>query len=202
MRLNIIYILFLALLLMVSQTFAQDSRRPQIEVYGGAAIPLSPDVFKDYYKVGFSIHGQYVLFPSPTVGISLGAAYEAFTFNSDAFLEDFGLSGSGIDVEGSASIVELGVGIRPYLTSPEANTQFFVFGMATFNHLKDEATASGFGVTESAKEEADKFGLAAGAGFELPAGATFNIILQGLTRFIFTEDEVTSFIGVTTGVVF
>jgi hypothetical protein len=55
--------------------------------------------------------------------------------------------------------------------------------------------------------------VAAGAGLELPAGESLNIILQGLFRFIFTESETdpdtgesvggtTSFVGVTAGIVF
>jgi hypothetical protein len=196
-----IFVMVLAFVLMASQTWAQ-ARKNQIELFGGVAIPLAPEAFKDYYKVGGSLHGQYVIFPSPTLGISFGAAVEGFTFDGDKFLEDIGASGSGVSVEGSASIVELGVGIRPYLTQPQASTQFFLFGMGTYNFLSNEATVSGFGESYNFKEDTNKFGVAAGAGFELPAGEKLNIIVQGLTRFVFTEDETTSFIGVTGGVVF
>ncbi len=196
--------LILLLVLTATQVFAQSAaRRKQIELFAGAAFPLAPDVFKDYYKIGGSLHGQYVIFPSPTLGISFGAAFEGFTFDGDKYLEDLGLTGSGYTVEGSASIVELGVGVRPYLTKPEANTQFFLFGMGTYNAISDEATVSGPGFgTNSAKNDFNKVGVAAGAGFELPAGEKLNVIIQGLTRFIFTENETTSFVGVTAGVVF
>jgi len=201
MKRKLSFILALALLLITSPTFAQG-RKAQIELFAGGAIPLAPDFFKDYYKIGFSGHGQYVLFPSPRLGISIGAAIEGFTFDGDKYLEDIGLSGSGVTVEGSASIVEFGIGLRPYLTPPESGTQFFLFGMGTFNLLHDEATASGGGTSDSFKEDFNKFGVAAGAGIELPAGESLNVILQGLTRFIFTEDETTSFVGITAGVVF
>jgi hypothetical protein len=195
-------VLALLLLVLTSQTFAQDSRRRQIELFAGAAFPLAPDAFKEFYKVGGSIHGQYVIFPSPTVGISFGVAAEVFTVDQEAILEFFGLQGTGVEVEGSASIVELGIGIRPYLTPQTANMQFFVFGMGTFNAIEDEATVTFAGTSETVKQEGSKFGVAAGAGFEIPAGEKINIIIQGLTRFIFTEDETTSFIGVTGGIVF
>lgn len=194
--------LALLLMLMANQVFAQSARRKQIELFAGAAFPLAPDAFKDYYKIGGSLHGQYVFFPSPTLGISFGAAFEGFTFDGDKYLADIGATGSGFTVEGNASIVELGVGVRPYLTKPEANTQFFLFGMGTYNALTEEATVSGPGGTEKAKLDDSKFGVAVGGGFELPAGEKLNIIIQGVTRFIFTEDATTSFVGVTAGVVF
>ncbi|MDZ7292605.1 MAG: hypothetical protein ONB44_21280 [candidate division KSB1 bacterium] len=196
-----ILVMVLALVLMASQTWAQ-ARKSQIELFGGVAIPLAPDAFKDYFKVGGSLHGQYVIFPSPTLGISFGVAVEGFTFDGDKLLQDLGFSGSGVTVEGSASVVELGVGLRPYLTQPEANTQFFLFGMGTYNLLSTESKVSGFGESYSSKDDTNKFGVAAGAGFELPAGEKINIIIQGLTRFIFTENETTSFVGITGGVVF
>jgi hypothetical protein len=211
MKRTLICIMALGFLLMASQTLAQD-RKGQVELFGGAAFPLSPGEFKDFYKVGGSLHGQYVTFPSPTLGISLGLAIEGFTVDENAILNYFGLQGSGVTVEGSASIVELGVGVRPYLTKQETNTQFFLFGMATYNFLQEEVKASFAGQTQTVKDDYNKFGLAAGAGFEIPAGEKLNIIIQGLTRFIFNEkttddfgNEVggmISFVGVTAGVVF
>jgi hypothetical protein len=44
--------------------------------------------------------------------------------------------------------------------------------------------------------------VAAGAGLELPAGESFNIVLQGVFRFIFTDIESSNFLGVTGGLVF
>jgi hypothetical protein len=195
----------LVFVLAANTLFAQG-RNGQIELYGGIAFPTKPDEFKDYFKNGLSLHGQYVAFPSPQLGISFGAAYERFSFDEDAFLSDLedqlGVDLSGVSIDGSASVIEFGVGLRPYLTQPEASTQFFLFGMGTYNILKTEITVSAFGESESAEGDEKKFGIAAGAGLEFPAGSTMNIIVQGLFRLIFTEEESTSFIGVTGGLVF
>ena len=137
MKRLLVCLMGLMFLLLANQTWAQ-ARKGQVELFAGAAFPLAPDDFKDFYKVGGSLHGQYVIFPSPTVGISFGAAVEGFTVDQDAILNYFGLQGSGVQVEGSASVVELGIGVRPYLTKPEASTQFFLFGMGTFNLLHEE----------------------------------------------------------------
>ena len=198
------------LLLFTSSGFSQFeniSRKPQIEVFGGVAIPLAPQDFKDYFKVGYSIHGQYVIFPSPKLGVSFTAAYEPFTFDGDKFIEDLQALDpftdySGVSVEGQASVFEMGVGVRPYLTSPEANTQFFLFGMGTYNILKTEATVSFMGYSNKTTSDEKKFGIAGGAGFEMPMTETLNLIIQGVYRMIFTEDESTTFLGVTAGVVF
>lgn len=200
-------LLFLMLVMLVgtSQLFAQ-ARKGQIEVFGGLALPLSPEEFKDYFKMGFSLHGQYVMFPSSQIGISFGAAYERFTFDGDAFLQDLeeatGLDLTGFEVDGNASIIEFGVGIRPYLTKPEASTQFYLFGMGTYNLLKSEATVSFQGESEKVSGDENKPGVALGVGLEFPAGEKINILTQALFRFVFTEGDATNFVGITAGVAF
>lgn len=197
------------LLVLVSQSsnlFAQ-SRNSQIELYGGIAFPTKPDEFKDYFKNGLSLHGQFVTFPSPQFGISFGAAYERFSFDDEAFLTALeeqlvGVDLTDVTIDGSASVIEFGVGLRPYLTPPEASTQFFLFGMGTYNLLKSEIKITASGRSDSFDGDENKFGIAAGAGLELPAGESMNIIVQGLYRLIFTDDESTSFVGVTAGLVF
>ncbi|MCK6621801.1 MAG: hypothetical protein HUU32_12980 [Calditrichaceae bacterium] len=237
-------LLFLVLVMLVgaSQLFAQ-ARRGQFEIYAGANIPLGPEGFKDYYKMGFSLNGQYVFFPSVRVGIPIFAGYEFFSVNSDAINDDFEsalrsvfqgsgleLVSSNLDVSGSASIIRFGAGVRPYLTAPEASTQFFLFGNATFNILKSKTELNGGSVTvtdgintetlelEGGSSEGDesKIGLAIGGGIEIPAGEKINLIFQGLANFIFTSSEeidlgdgttekvggTTSFVGITAGIIF
>lgn len=202
MKFSKLFIILLVLLFIFENAFSQvGKRRNQIEVYGGVALPMAPDDFKDYFKTGLSLHGQYVIFPSPKLGISFGAGYEFFTADNDAIKEDLGIPDE-VDLEVNANITELTVGIRPYLSSSEANTQFFLFGTGTYNLLKTEITAKYYGEKATEKTDEDKFGVAIGAGIEMPMGETTNLIFQGLYRFIFTEDETTSFLGITAGVIF
>lgn len=238
MRTAKFFMLMAVLFLGANDLFAQ--RKNQIEFYGGAAFPLSPDEFKDYFKIGLSGNVQYVFFPSPNLGIPIFVGYEGFTVDTDAISNLYAdqiraeLAGTGVDLvsanfntEGSASTVKLGIGVRPYLTKPEASTQFFLFGSGTFNLLKAEQkfndgsytlrdTFTGqqatfnisaqdlrdAGVETDIKGEEEKFGLAGGAGIELPAGESVNLIFQGLFNIIFTSDQSTTFIGVTAGVIF
>lgn len=196
------FFIFVTLLLLIAGTaFSQSKRRNQIELYGGAALPMAPDAFKDYFKTGLSLHGQYVIFPNPKLGVSFGVGYEIFTVDNDALKEDYGIYDE-IDVEGNANITELSVGVRPYLSAPEANTQFFLFGLGTYNLLKTKVTVKGFGEEYEETADDDKFGASIGAGIEMPMGETKNLIFQGLYRFIFTEDETTSFLGITAGIIF
>lgn len=230
MKIKSIVIVLMLVLVLMGSAFSQD-RQPQFEAFGGIAIPLAPDMFKDYYKIGISPHVQYVIFPTPRLGISFGAAYERFSFDGDKFAEDFDplvedlfyiIYGYPIDMrnskyEGSANNVELAVGIRPYITPPEASTQLFVYGMATYNMLKNKADMKSTDIYDPSTstllgsidedlelfdESESKFGVGVGAGIEIPAGDSFNIILQGVFRFIFTEDDNTNFVGITAGLVF
>jgi hypothetical protein len=227
------------LLLLTSQTWAQ-ARKNQVEIYTGAAFPLSPDEFKNYFKIGLSGNVQYVFFPSPSLGIPLFIGYEGFTVDNNAIndlyvgqLQD-GLAPLGLDLvsanfstAGNASTVKIGAGLRPYLTKPEAPTQFFLFGSGTFNILTAELKFNGgsatarnpvtgqqatvtftpqdlrnAGIQTATKSEEEKFGVAGGAGIEIPAGESVNLIFQGLFNTIFTTGQSISFIGVTAGVIF
>jgi len=204
-----------------SGAFAQG-RNSQIELYGGVAFATKPDEFKDYFKMGLSLNGQYVMFPSPNLGISFGVGFERFTVDEEKFVGDITLGflddirNAGFDPSAnlSAQTIKIAVGVRPYLTRPEATTQFFLFGQGSYNFLKAKFEATDVPVdidpntgdiligdiTEESDEK--KFGVGAGAGIELPAGSSMNLIFQGLFNIIFTDEESTSFIGVTAGLVF
>ncbi len=238
-----VLLLLVSLIFVSTQTDAQISRKPQIEIYMGANFPISPEEFKDYFSVGLSLNAQYVLFPSPRLGIPIFFGYEKFTVNTDKINTDYKdnvtpvletylmymgyqLTNFDVESEGSASSIRIGVGIRPYLTPPEAETQIFLFGNATFNILKTKLEATGgsasyddlltgtpyieelspsllaeLGFPEQKTDE-NKFGLGGGVGLEIPFGEQFNVILQALMNIIFTEDENTVFLGLTGGLAF
>lgn len=207
MKKHLIQLVIALLVLFLLNPLAAQSRSSQIELFGGVAFPLAPDFFKDYNKVGASIHGQYVIFPSPNLGISFGVALEGFAFDGDKFVEDLGFSPSDVTVDLSTGIMEIGIGVRPYLTPVTASTQMYVFGMGTYNFLSFSGDITGPGGSEEIDESESKIGVAAGGGLELPAGSSVNILLQGLVRFIFTSDEeafggTTTFLGLTAGVAF
>jgi opacity protein-like surface antigen len=234
MRVLKLVVLIVLVLLCASSAFAQ--RKRQIEIYAGAAFPLGPDFFKEYAKVGLSGNAQYVIFPSPKIGITFNVGYERFSTDNEKFTDALSqdLTGEtasfwvdqGFDINPSAeissSLIRFGGGIRPYLTPPEAGTQFFLLGQVNFNIIKndfsanqlpfeydqfnDELTVLTFDDKEyeEAIEENDenKVGFGLGAGVEIPAGESFNIVLQGLFNIILTKDESTSFVGATAGLVF
>jgi len=252
MRSVIAFFLIFCLVFSFSDAFSQLSRKNQFEIYAGAGFPLSPDEFKDYYKIGLSLNAQYVIFPTPRIGIPIFAGYERFTVNTDAInddfrselvgfvlVDDFGnylgeITDANVDATGASSAIKFGAGIRPYLTPPEASTQLFLFANATYNLLKTKEEFNGGSVTvqdafqneyvfdlvqdldfqaEEFTDDRNKFGIGFGAGIEIPAGSSINLIFQGMYNMIFTEKETdeftgeefggtTSFIGVTGGIVF
>ncbi len=104
---------------------------------------------------------QYVLFPSPRIGIPIFVGYEGFTVDADAITAASAadligrpiLDASGnpigavingnIDAGGSASTIKFGLGVRPYLTSSESSTQFFLFGTSAYNLIMQKTTITG-----------------------------------------------------------
>ncbi len=182
------------ILLLAGNSSAQN-RSSQWEVFFGAAFPLEPAGIKDVYKVGVSAHLQYVMFATPRLGISFGVAGEGFTETDE-------LNELGIDSE--LTVGEIGIGIRPYLSSPESNLQMYLFGMGTYSTVK-ATFADDFGTAISSDER--KPGVAFGAGIEVPFGSRLNLLFQGLARVIFTdtadgEFEHFQFFGLTGGIAF
>lgn len=184
----------LTMFLLTGDSLAQ-SRNNQWEIFFGAAFPLEPEGIKDVYKVGVSAHLQYVMFATPRLGISFGIAGEGFTETDE--LNDAGLNSE-------LTVGEIGIGIRPYLSSPESNLQVYLFGMGTYSTIK-ATFADDFGNEISSDES--KPGVAFGAGVEVPFGSRINLLFQGLARVIFTdtldgEVERFQFVGLTGGIAF
>ena len=209
MKRALIFVLVLTFVIMSGSAFAQ-TRLPQKEIFLGGAVPLSPDGFKDYFQTGLSMHGQYVIFPMNNIGVSFGAAFEFFLFDGDKWLEDAELDGMGYDATGHLTVLELGVGLRPYLTPATASSQIFLFGMPTLNFISEKETYTDEVYDEEYEYTGDdsNFGFAIGGGIEMPAGSV-NIILQGIYRSILdykpdegSEGNDLSFVGITAGIVF
>lgn len=209
MKRSLVFIVMLVLVLSTSTVFAQQ-RLPQKEIFIGGAIPLAPDGFKDYFQTGLSIHGQYVIFPMNNIGISFGAAFEYFLFNGDKWLEEYELNDTDYSAEGHLTVLELGIGIRPYITPATASSQIFLFGMPTINFISEKETYTDeiFDEEYEYTGEDTNFGIAFGGGIEMPAGSV-NLIIQGVYRTIISyqpdeefDENNLSFLGLTVGIVF
>jgi hypothetical protein len=231
----------IALFAVVGNGWAQ--RKSQIEFYAGSAFPLSPDDFKEYTKVGVSGNAQYVIFPSPRLGITINVGYERFSVDNDKFTNALSSQLTGQPAsywasqvfttptgavrinpssDISASLIRFGGGLRPYLTAPEASTQIFLLGQVNYNLINNNYSVTDLPYAydpttnflqwasfddktwEDTIGENDEnvVGFGLGGGLEIPAGSSFNIVLQGLFNIISTKDESTSFVGVTAGLVF
>lgn len=218
-------------------------RKSQIEFYAGSAFPLSPKDFKEYTRVGLSGNAQYVIFPSPRLGITFNAGYERFSVDNAKFTDAFSASQTGQPAsfwaqqvfttptgtvrinpssDISSTLIRFGGGVRPYLTAPEASTQIFLLGQVSYNLINNNYDVTdlpyAYDVStnflqwasfdddtwESTIGENDEnvVGFGFGGGLEIPAGSSFNIVLQGLFNVISTKGESSSFVGVTAGLVF
>ena len=229
-------LLILAFFLNIFSANAQITRSNQTEIYFGLGLPMQPETFKDYYNTGLSLNIQHVIFLSPRIGIPIFGGYEIFTVNTNAIAQYFRdnwvgtplydddnnyigyVSDVSLTASGSASMLKVGVGIRPYLTPPTSNLQIFLFGNVSYNMLRttykdeggtmtivdvlDNVYEFSFEGSDPIVDKENRFGAAAGAGIELPLGESFNLIFQGLYHVVFTEEENTTFIGLTAGLIF
>jgi hypothetical protein len=222
MKRVIVFFSIIFLMLLSTISFAQN-RKSQKELFGGVAFSLSPELFKSSFKMGISPHFQFVIFPKDKLGISFGIGIEFFTFDENGFTKmlakKYNATESAIrnvgEFDDEFGNLEFSLGLRPYLTPVESNIQFFILGSITYN-LLDETGSFTSAIDDPDLQDLEgkwennvsKIGFATGAGFEIPAGGRFNLIVQGLVRFIsspgwFSENKDTLvFVSITAGIAF
>jgi hypothetical protein len=177
------------------------------------------------------------------LGATFNVGYERFSTSNEKFVESFSTNFTGqpasywanlvfttptgpVRINPSADInahlIRFGGGLRPYLTAPEANTQFFLLGQINYNLINNDYKATDLPYAYNAttgflqwatfddgdweknigENDDQVFGFGLGGGLEIPAGTSFNVVLQGLYNVIATKNKSTSFLGVTAGLVF
>ena len=216
MKYRLLCLIILITLISLTSAYPQEDRRGQIELRGGVALPMAPNYFSKWYSMAYSIHGQYVLFLTQQLGISIGVAYEPFVLNEDGFIEewtgykqiDWARQGYDLNLDVHLNIFEISLGVRPYLTQPDENFQLFVFGMGTYNIINSDVgytLSDGVDtVSENFDSSEERFGIAVGGGMEMPVGDTLNFIFQAVYRFIFvdklTNGDTVNFLGLSAGI--
>jgi opacity protein-like surface antigen len=155
---------------------------------GGLSMPMSPDIFKDHWKMGY--HGMAGAGFALTPGFQLVGKVEYHMFPLDAEGVD------GLDVQ----ILMFGADGRFSIGLPAAPVKPFVLGgmgMAKFS--VSDLKAGTF--TFAFPEETDLY-FNVGAGLDLKAGPAMSLFIQGRYVNVLSEGEATSFVPITVGLKF
>ena len=191
--------------------------KPAVYVGGGISMPLSPDFFKDYWKMGFGGGGGVGFAFSPVVEVGANFAYSSFALDEDKFLAAAGLTSEimdlyniSVDISGfDMSAMEFLAYVKytfntgeskfkPYLTSTVGMTQL------SADEISLEVDVPGHGMISFTQPSQDvtEMTLGFGAGFEYMFGPKAGLWLDGKYMLIMTEGESTAHLPIRAGLKF
>jgi len=186
-------ILALSILLVFAlSTSAQVLKPFNVYVGGGVSLPMSPEVFKDNWKIGF--HGTVGVGykAAPTVQIVGKAEYHSIPFD---WGDISGVSGFSLNA------LMFGVDGRFVFGAPDAPAKPLLFaGLGVANVSFSDLEGPGVSVPITVEETKVYFN--AGGGVEFKAGPTITIFIQASYVSIATSGEATGFVPITAGIKF
>ena len=215
--------LTIATVMVVALIFSGSALAGETSVYlgGGMSMPMSPDMFKDYWKMGFGGAGGvgFQIKPGLEVGVTLG--YSSFPLDDDKMLTEMlaevgltpaDLEAAGITIELEAPLTALeilGYGKYTFGTG-EAPFGFYMIGLAGMTKLSADditmtATIPGVGtitVSEPGGPSATDITLGFGAGFDYMFSPTAGFWFDAKYMLILSEGESTAHLPLRAGVKF
>lgn len=204
---TLLLLVTLAFLLFTNLSPLYGQQQQNLIGFGGGISKATGDG-SEYWKLGFSINGEF--FHKVTENILIGGrvAYNRLSADEDELKKEFsGISGLSLDVSGSASIIEFIPSIR-LISSPSQGQNVQVFGQLGFGYyilkMEAEASATYMGNSESfSMDETDNdFGLNIGAGIIIKKSENIKFSIYPLYNFIFTEEETTKYFTINLGILF
>lgn len=176
--------------LLVAGTQAQSldfDPNAAIELKAGMSIPTGDG--SEYVTNAFS--GGATIWSSPANQFQAGFTftYNRFGMDSDKLLDDLGLSGYPISLDGSLSIIEVGPQLRYSLLPAEQKVQPFVQFGAGMYFATTESEMSGMGRSFSDDTTMTEFGINLGGGLQIRLAPRARLVLAPSYHIIFTEDE-------------
>ena len=187
--------------------FTQDDNKPELSIGGGLSLPSKPEIFSDYWKMGFNFGGGFAFPFTPSLSFITIVDYSRFAFDEEKLLENFGFLGYGIEIKvGSASIVTVTENLKAsFNPGSNAISPYFIGGMGLFSVSTSEVKVSvpSYGISETIKGQSESaFALQFGFGIDIPTDETTKIFIECKYCIGFTEEESTHFFPIRAGASF
>ena len=190
-----------AILLLSISCFGQN----HLFLSGGISIPSSPKAFSDYWNLGIGFGGGIDYALSSNLSITASVEYNNFSFNESGFLNDYGVSVSGISITGgSAHIFTAQGGIKVMLVNTPNVIAPYLIGTIGFFNLSSsdiEISYQGSSIKFSSESES-AFSFNTGIGVKIPASENMDVFVEGRYAIGFTSNESTSYIPIRLGLSF
>lgn len=187
-----------------AQEGAAQEEAGKISVYvnSGVSLPMNPEIFSDYWKMGFNFGGGVGYSFTPNLSVVGSFGYNSFAFDEDGFLDAFGMGETGISVDGaSASIITGSASIKAsFLPAGSAVSPYGIAGAGLFKLTLSETTVSYMGISETVPEVSEtKAGAHFGAGLDYMLNEKIGLFIEGIYGIGLTEGESTGYVPIRVG---
>ncbi|MEE9553797.1 MAG: outer membrane beta-barrel protein [candidate division Zixibacteria bacterium] len=193
---------------MISNVYSQGAER-KIAFYANSGIsgPLGPQGFKDGWGAGvtFGFAAGYKTTSKLILGIY--ADFNSFNFRDEKLINDAGLQGYGIGIEGGKSrITSYGFNARYYLDARKKEARpYLVFNIGGINLTGSDIYVSYAGNTFLLAEwvgNETAMAVALGAGLEVYLSPKISLFADAKFSLAYTDEENTKYLPVRIGLSF
>jgi hypothetical protein len=170
----------------------------------GLGMPMGPDEFKDFQKMGLNFNGGVGFEVSPMFEIVGKLAYNTFPLDDDAIIEEleaeFGEDLTGLTLDGGTlNAFEFGADVKLLIPTGGDGMAFSPYivaggGMTSLSYSDLTATYEGESATLPVDESTTDFSINFGAGFTYMFSAKIGMFLDARYVMIMTEGDTGTFI--------
>ena len=202
-------VLVLVILLAITATSSAEQKlKPVVYLGGGIAMPMGPELFKDYWKMGIGFGGGLGFQLNPNMELIASVYYNQFGLDDDKLLTDLDAP-DDVTIDGAEfKAIEILADFKYMFSSGQGASKLkpFIIGGLGFGNIKfADATVTGddeevelpFGDISETKV---MFGFGAGLDYMISPKAA--IWFQGRFNMISTEGESTTYLPIRAGVKF
>ncbi len=186
---------------------AEQKLNPVLYLGGGISMPIGPQVFKDYWKMGVGFGGGIGFQLNPNMELIADIYYNQFSFDDSKFLSDIGVTGASVDGL-EFKMLEVMADFKYAFTSGQGESKFkpFLIGGVGIGAAKfADATVTGDLGTKTVPASSiseSKVMFGAGAGFDYMFSPKAAFWLLGRFNIVSTSGESTTYLPVRAGVKF
>lgn len=199
-----VLIIMAVLLVFAVSASAQSQIKPAIYAGGGLSMPVGPDAFKDYWKMGMGFGGGVGLGFTPYLEVIGKFYFNQFAFDGDQFLSDLGVTGYTIDGFDFRAL-EFGADVKYMFSTAEGAPfkPYGIVGLGMANIKITDVTITGDGETlvlPMGDISETKFMLNGGVGFDYMFSPKAGLWVDARYATILTEGDAMSYIPIRAGV--
>ncbi|HUU45915.1 MAG TPA: hypothetical protein VM118_09295 [Acidobacteriota bacterium] len=186
-------IVCILLILGASSAHAQDTHRFSFFICPGPSIPIAPQDFSEFWSIGPGLSAgiSYAITPALAGMIMLDGSL--FTVREDKAAEALGINQTSLDIAGGRiTMLSVTGNLKACLTPHASRSGPYVYGGGGLYRLSvgGQGMVGGWSVYPLAwPEDESALGAQFGAGTEIVATASINILIEGRYLIGFTKDE-------------